>query len=224
MCSSGFSAANIQKQVQNLQGVCSVATALAKSAAKSYLSGQVLGVITELQSIKEVGDTVQIIGKVQRTRAEYEKWADGLEAAAQGRLQEAAQALSSLAPQISPDIRNTVAWVEAAQAVVTKNVDSFLGKLASVAGEIDLVMVAKEDIDKLRTVANDIGAIQAAAQQCAKVSTSITPQAFPGWKDVVSQATLETAVAAYERSFREPLIAAARCQAVYMRASRAISA
>lgn len=46
MCSAGVLAVLIQKQVQSAQAMCSVATGLAKTAVKSYLSGQALGLLT----------------------------------------------------------------------------------------------------------------------------------------------------------------------------------
>jgi hypothetical protein len=224
MCSAGLSTAEIQKQIQRVQTACGVATALAKSAIKSYLSGQVLGVLVELQSVKAIGNTVKVISEVESKRVEYTKWADGLTAAAEGRLKDAKKALGPLASEISPDISNAIEWMEAAQAVVAKDVDGFLSKAVSAAGEIDEVMAAKKAIEELKTVTDDIKAIRSAALECAKVPTSITPAKFSGWKEVMSAETLKAAVAAYEKSFSVIMFAAARCQAVAVRAGRVINA
>lgn len=183
-----------------------------------------LGFITELESVKEIGDAVKIIGKVERTRAKYERWADGLTAAAEGRLQDAQIALGSLASQITPAISDTIAWGQAAQAVVEKNIDGFLAQVTSAAGEIQLVMSATKTIDDLKTVAKNMKVIQAAAKECAKVPASITPSEFPGWEAVQSENDIDAAVAAYERVFALKMYNAARCQAVAIRAGRALKA
>lgn len=220
MCSAGVSTASIQKQVQSAQATCSVVTGLAKTAMKSYLSGQALGFLTQLESIKAIGDTVQVIKKADQSRAEFEKWSSGLQAAAEGRMKDAQKALGSLASQISPNIGNAVAWADAAQAAVTKNIDAFLAKAAAAAGELDAIEDAKETIAKLKNVADNINAIRAAAEQCAKLPSSIKPEQFSGWQDVTSQAGVDAAVKAYKAKFDKPLYAAAKCQAVVTRARR----
>ncbi|KAK0616121.1 hypothetical protein B0T17DRAFT_601976 [Bombardia bombarda] len=201
MCSAGLSTQDIQEQIQQVQAACNIATAMAKAAIKPYMSGQALGVITELQSVKEISDTVQSVGKVERTRAQFEKWSDGITAAAKDRLQEAKSALGGLASQISPDISNAVAWADAAQAAITRDVDGFLSKAASAANDIDMVVSAKKGIEKPQTAANSMVAIREAATECAKVPWSITPNAFPDWEKVTSWDTLNATVIAYQQHF-----------------------
>lgn len=111
MCSAGVSTASSQKQIQSAQAMCSVATGLAKTAMKSYLSGQALGFLTQLESIQAIGDTVQVLKKADQTRAQFEQWSSGLQAATEGRMKDAQKSLGSLASQISPGIGNAVAWV-----------------------------------------------------------------------------------------------------------------
>lgn len=86
MCSAGFSTAAIQNQIESIQAKCSVGTGLAEVAMRSYLSSQVLGFITDLQSVKEIGSTVPIIEDADGKRKPYKEWADALTAAAKGRL------------------------------------------------------------------------------------------------------------------------------------------
>jgi len=220
MCSVGVSTASIQKQVQSAQAMCSVATGLAKTAMKSYLSGQALGFLTQLESIQAIGDTVQVLKKADQTRSQFEQWSSGLQAAAEGRMEDAQNSLGSLASQISPGIGNAVAWVDAAQAAVTKNIDAFLAKAAVAAGELEAIEDARETIAKLKNVADNINAVKKAAEQCAKLPDFIKPEQYSGWKSVTSQAGVEAAVKAYKKKFDKPLYEAAKCQAVVTRAMR----
>lgn len=220
MCSAGVSTASIQKQVQSAQAMCSVAAGLAKTAMKSYLSGQALGFLTQLESIQAIGDTVQVLKKADQTRAQFEQWSSGLQAAVEGRMKDAQKSLGSLASQISPGIGNAVAWADAAQAAVTKNIDAFLAKAAVAAGELEAIEDARETIAKLKNVADNIGAVKKAAEQCAKLPSSIKPEQYSGWKSVTSQAGVEAAVKAYKMKFDKTLYEAAKCQAVVTRAMR----
>jgi len=223
ICNAGISTEKIQRQIQSIQASCSIVTGLAKAVTKSYLTGQVLGVIIQLESVKDIGDTVQAIRKVDQTRKEMERWANGLEAAAEGKMQEAVSALGPLASQISPSIGNTMKWAEAAQTVVTKNVDAALVKLVGAADELQAIKSAKSSIETLRTVANDIGAIRSAARKCTRVPKAITPQGYPHCENVRSEKMLIAAVEAYKRAFTGPLKAAAECQAVVVRADRVLA-
>jgi hypothetical protein len=205
ICNAGISTEKIQKQIQSIQASCSIVTGLAKAATKSYLTGQVLGVIIQLESVKGIGDTVQAIRKVDQTRKEMERWANGLELAAKGKMQEAVSALGPLASQITPAIGNTVKWAEAAQVVVSKNVDAALVKVVRAAGELQAIKSAKSSIEALRTVANDINAIQTAARKCTRVPKAITPEGYPHWENVRSEKMLNAAVEAYKQAFTGPL-------------------
>jgi hypothetical protein len=189
---------------------------------KSYLSGQALGFLTQLGSIEAIGDTVQVLKKADQTRAQFEQWSAGLQAAAEGRMKDAQKSLGSLASQISPGIGNAVAWADAAQAAVTKNIDAFLAKAAVAAGELDAIEDARETIAKLRNVADNISAVKKAAEQCAKLPDSIKPEQYSGWQSVTSQAGVEAAVKAYKKKFDKPLYEAAKCHAVVTRAMRVL--
>jgi hypothetical protein len=220
LCSAGLSVGSIQKQVQSVQAKCSIATGLAKASMKSYLSGQVLVLITQLESVRTLGDTVRVIRKAEEARADFEKWASGLEAVANGEIRDAQKALGSLATQIQPELSKSVSYADAAQAIVTKNVDRLLAKVANAAGDLEAIQTAKQSIAGLRTVANDLKAIQTAAKQCAQVPKNIQPKGFPGWKAVTSEEEVDAAVNAFRGKFEEPLYAAARCQAVVVRVER----
>lgn len=222
MCHAGLSTTAIQKQVQSAQAVCSVTTGIAKAAMKSYLSGQALGLITQLESVKAIGDTVQVIRKAEQTRAQFDQWTSGLEAAAEGRMQDAQKALGSLAFQISPSISNAVAWAEAAEAAVAKKVDEFVAKASKAAGELDAIKTAKESIKTLNAVADNINAIRAAAVKCATIPEAIKPNKYNGWKRVKSEADVEAAVETYKKKVARSLRAAAKCQAVVTRVQRVL--
>lgn len=173
-----------------------------------------------MQSVQQLGQTVQVIKNIETTRAKYKTWANGLTAAAEGRLAEAQKSLGSLATEISPSINDAVAWSAAAEAAVSRNVDKFLANAANAAGEIDQIKIAKDSIGELKAVANEIKAIQTAAVECAKVPHSITPDAYSGWKTVSSWETLSAAVDQYKQVYSRTLFDAARCRAVVDRAGR----
>lgn len=220
LCSAGFSVKSIRKQVLSAQQQCSVTSTLAKAAMKSYLSGQAIDFMVQLESVKTIGKTIPIIRKAEKMREKLEKWAAGLEAAADGRLQDAQSALDSLAPQIQAATSKATTYAEAAQAVVTKDVDRLLGKVANAVGELEAIWAAKGSIKALSTVADDIKAIQTAAKQCAQVPDKFQPKEFSGWKSVRSEEEVDAAVIAFKKKFEKPLYAAARCQAVLTRVER----
>ncbi|KAM0713561.1 hypothetical protein Q7P37_010523 [Cladosporium fusiforme] len=222
MCSAGISTSTIQKQIQSIQTTCSIGTGLAKAATKSWLTGQMLGMVTQLQSIKEIGDTVETIRKLDQTRAKVEKWADGLAAAAEGDVTAAQAKLRSLLPQISAPVDNALQWAEAAQAAVSKNVEASVVKVLGAAGEIQAIKSAKSSIKTLKPVADDLKAIQAAAKECARVPKNITPEGYPLWDTVTSKQKIDAAVELYEQKFAKKLEAAAKCKAVVVRAQRVI--
>jgi hypothetical protein len=222
LCAAGFSHAQISKQVQSVQAQCSIATALAKAALKSYLSGQIVSLLADVKAVKEIGEGVNIVAKFKRTRKEYDKWSSGLIAAGEDRLQEAQKALVSLSSQLPPDIGNKVTWIEAAQAAVNRDVDVFLALAIRVTGEIMWIKSAKDTINALKSAASNIPAIQKAAKECAKVPLHITPAEYPGWANVRSAKQVDHAVAAYEKIFSREMHRAAKCQAVVIRANRVL--
>lgn len=222
MCSAGVLTALILKQVQSAQAMCSVATGLTKTAMKSYLSGQALGLLTQSESIKAIRDTEQVLKRADQTRAQFEHWSSGLKAVAEGRMNEAQKSLGSLASQILPGVGNAVAWADAAQVAVSKNIDTFLAKAAIAAGGLGAIEDARETIAKLRNVADNISAVKKAAEQCAKLLDFIQPEQYSGWQSVTSQAGVEAAVKAYKKKFDKPLYEAAKCHAVVTRAMRVL--
>ncbi|KAH8757751.1 hypothetical protein BGZ57DRAFT_908034 [Hyaloscypha finlandica] len=224
LCAAGFSHAQISNQVQSVQAQCSIATALAKAALKSYLSGQVVSLLADVKAVKEIGEGVNIVAKFERTRKEYDKWSSGLIAAGEDRLQEAQKALISLSSQLPPDIRDKVAWIKAAQDAVNRDVDVFLAKATRVTGEIKWIKSAKDTINALKSAASNTPAIQKAAKECAKVPLHITPAEYPGWAKVRSAKQVDHAVAAYEKIFSRDMHRAAKCQAVVIRANRVLGA
>lgn len=57
---------------------CSVATAVAKSAIKSYATGQVLGVIAEISELQAVADTVTKVKEIQGQAKSLQTTAEGI--------------------------------------------------------------------------------------------------------------------------------------------------
>lgn len=220
MCSAGISAKYIQKQIQLVQTTCSVGASLVQAATKSYLTGEVLGFITQLESVKEIGDSVQAIRKVEGSLTDMQKWADGLSAAAGGNIRDAESNLGSLLSQISPDVGKAVSWAQSAQAVVTKNGDTILKNAIAVAGDIQAIQSARKSIKALANVANDVKAILAAAENCARVPATITPDGYPQWKAVVSEEMVDPAVEIYKKAFAKQFKRSARCHTVVVRTKR----
>jgi hypothetical protein len=132
-------------------------------------------------------------------------------------MQDAQNALGSLASQIAPSSSDRVAWVNTAQAVVARNVDEFVTKAFKAAGELEAIQSARKSIETLKDGVNDINAIRTAAVKCATVPKAIQPNEYPGWRQVRSAADVKAAVGAYKRKVTEPLRAAVECQAVVTR-------
>jgi hypothetical protein len=220
MCRNELTVMEIQNQVHSARAMCSVATNLAETVMKSYLSGQTLGLITQLESVKAIGDGVQVLREIEKGRSQIDKWIASLEAAAEGRMQDAQKALGSLASQITPSISNPAAWRNAVQAAIAKKVDEFVTKAFKAAGEIEAIQSARRSIKALKDVVNDINAIRTAAVKCATVPKAIWPSEYSGWRQVKSETDVEAAVEAYERKVAKPLRAAAECQAVVIRVQR----
>ena len=99
-----------------------------------------------------------------------------------------AEALGSLASRVFPGNDNAVAWADAAQAAVTKNMDTFLAKAATPAGELKAIEDTRETVPKLKNVADTISAVKKAAEQYIKLSSSIKMEQYTGWQSATSQA------------------------------------
>jgi len=97
LCYSGLPPKKIQKAVQSIQSNCAIATALAKAAVKSYLSGQVVGILGQLQTVKEIGQGVKIIDNIQSAQKNFNNIAEGVTAAAEGRIADATKYSGKLA-------------------------------------------------------------------------------------------------------------------------------
>lgn len=220
LCNIGYSAEEIQKRLTSLQSKCLIATGIAKAAAKSYLSGQVLGIVSQVSAIKEIGDGVALIRRLDSTRTEYQKWAEGLIAAAEGRIQEAQNALVSLAGQIGPEVQKGIAWAEAAQAIVTKNVDQLTAKALAIGGEIEIIQSVTKAVEAFKPVAQNLQAIKQAAEKCRILPSRVRPDQFVGFKSVRSKADVDRAVDEYQRSIAALLLDAAQCHAVLKRITR----
>ncbi|KXJ87848.1 hypothetical protein Micbo1qcDRAFT_178498 [Microdochium bolleyi] len=220
MCAAGMSQKELQKASDKVQAICKIGSSIAKSALKSYLSGAAVGVLNDIQSVKEIGEGVAYVQKFGDKVDEYKKWSDGIVAAAEGRMAEAQKALASVASEVNVNINNAVAWKAAIEAAAAKKIDRFMTDAVTIVGDLDAIEKAVDTIDKLQGVANDLRAIKKAAEDCVTVPYGISPQTYPGWKDVNSRASLEAAVAKYKTVYKESLKKAAECRAVTLRVRR----
>lgn len=220
LCYSGLSSSEIERRVQSVQAKCSIATGIAKAATKSYLTGQVLGVLTQVQAVKEIDDGVKLVNRVQTAQRDLERYANGLAAAAEGRYDAARRQLGGLATTI---VANTAAYAEQAQVLVGNEADRILGAASKAVAELEVVQKVKSTIESLNGVANDVRAIQRAARDCAKVTDELAPITYPEIFDLVTiEADVQRAVADFEKAIAQKLFAVARCQAVVARLERVV--
>ncbi|KAH7041493.1 uncharacterized protein B0I36DRAFT_358658 [Microdochium trichocladiopsis] len=220
MCAAGMSRDQLQKQSDKVQAICKIGSAIAKSAVKSYISGAALGVLNEVKSVKEIGETVAYAQKFGEKVNEYKKWSEGMIAAAEGRMADAQKALISLAPEINANINDAIKWKAAAEAAMKGQIDRFMTNAVTLVGDLNAVQEAVDTIEKLQGVADDLRAIKEAAEECVSVPYGISPKTYPGWKDVYSQESLEAAVAKYKTVYKEALQKAAKCRSVTIRVRR----
>lgn len=223
LCYSGLSPKEIQKAVQSVQSKCAIATALAKAAVKSYLSGQVVGILGQLKTVKEIGEGVKIIDNIQAAQKNFNNIAEGVTAAAEGRVADATKYLGKLASELPKPISNAAAWSDAAHALITKKTDELLAAACSAVAELEVVKKAKDAIEELRDVAKDINAIKKAADKCGVITASIMPPNYDSFKNVRSQGDVEKAVSDYQNWVAASIHKVAKCRSVVARIERAAS-
>lgn len=222
LCYSGLSPKDIQKSVQSVQAKCAIATALAKAAVKSYLSGQVVGILGQLKTVKEIGEGVKIIDNIQSAQKNFNSIAEGVTAAAEGRIADATKYLGKLTAELPKPISNAAAWSDAAHALINKKTDELLGAACSAVAELEVVRKAKDAIEELRDVTNDINQIRKAADKCGVITASIMPPSFDSFKNVRSKADVEKAISDYQNWVASSIYKVAKCRSVVARIDRAI--
>ena len=94
------------------------------------------------------------------------------------------------ARQVSALDDNAVAWIDAAVAAVTKNIDTILARTATTAGELEVIKDARGTIAKLKLVADNISAVKKDAEQCAKLPISMESEQDTGWQVSLFRQTL----------------------------------
>jgi hypothetical protein len=224
LCAAGVGVNDITRKSQQLQAACSVATAIAKSAVKSYLTGQVVGLLADVQGFKQVQDAVKFVDKAKQARAQWDRWSEGLVAVAEGRLNEGQNALAEIASQISPDIKDAVAWGQAAEALINQNLDEFLTRSVAVAADMEQIMAESSDIQKLQGIAKSLTELEKAGRECADTIGHFYPDSFDGWKDVKDASSMEAAVEAYGQWYRSAMAEATRCIGLVQRVVRVAQA
>jgi hypothetical protein len=220
MCRAGFSGEAIQQQVQSIQARCAIATAIAKSATKSYLSGQAIGLLSELKAVKEIGDSIQMVNKLQRTQKELTSIANGVTAAAEGRINDANSLLSSLKGLPVP-ISNAETWANAAQAVINGKIDSAFGSACGAVAELQVIKTAVDKIEKLKSLGNDLNKIQKGVKQCA-LPNPLIPANFQPFQNLRVRSDINRALSEYQKLVEAPLKQLAECKAVGQRIDRLI--
>ena len=216
LCLQGISPVEIQKQIQSIQMKCSVAANIAKTALKSYLSGQIVGLISDISAVKEIGEGVKIFEKLQKTEKEFEKYADGLTAIATQNYDKAESSLISVLPF---DAANTVQWASKVNAIVNGRVEGFLNEASLAAGDVSWIVSIKNAVDDLRNVQNNILVIKEAAEKCTFMKFDLFPTNY-NWPEINSLTEVDNAVRDYITNVSQELIKMGRCKAVLQRAIR----
>ncbi|KAF4244387.1 hypothetical protein CNMCM8980_010199 [Aspergillus fumigatiaffinis] len=222
MCRAGFSVEAIQQEIQKIQARCAIATAIAKSATKSYLSGQAIGLLSELKAVKEVGDSIQMVNKLQKTQKELTSIANGVIAAAEGRINDADSLLSSLKGLPAP-VSNAESWAKAAQAVINGKIDSALGSACGAVAELQAIKTAVDKIEKLKSLGNDLKKIQEGVKKCA-LANHLIPANFRPFQNLRVRSDINRALSEYRKLVEAPLKQLAECKAVGQRIDRLIKA
>ncbi|KAH6685450.1 hypothetical protein F5X68DRAFT_191951 [Plectosphaerella plurivora] len=224
LCAAGVEAKDIARQSQQLQAACSVATAIAKSAVKSYLTGQVVGLLADVQGFQKVQDTVKFVDKAKKARSQWVRWSKGLVAVAEGRLDEGRNALQEIASQVSPDIKDAVAFGQAAEALINQKLDVFLTMSVAVTADIQFIVKESSEIKKLQGVVKSFTELEKAGRECADIVGHFYPDHFNGWDDVKDTRSMEKAIEAYRQWYRNAMAEGTRCIGLVQRVLRVAQA
>jgi hypothetical protein len=222
MCYAGFSAAEIEKQSQSVQQKCAIAVAIAKSATKSYLTGQAVGILSQLKTVREIQQGTQLVQKLQTAQKNYKSFAQGVTAVTEGRINEAQQLLGTFRSQLPSPVSDAAAWGDAAQALATRKSDDLLKAACGVVGDIQVLSKAVEQIDRLKSVQKTLLSIQSAARNC-NWQTRLNPENFRRFRRVRSEREVRVAVAEYERFIAAGMREFAQCRAVFDRVTKVIN-
>ena len=129
-----------------------------------------------------------------------------------------------IASQISPDIKDAVAWGQAAEALINRNLDEFLTKSVAVAADVETIVAESSAIQKLQGVAKSLTELEKAGRECAGVVSYFYPDSFDGWKDVKDAKSMEVAIEAYRQWYRSAMAEATRCIGLVQRVVRVAQA
>ncbi|KAH8426917.1 uncharacterized protein LDX57_004640 [Aspergillus melleus] len=222
MCYAGFSAAEIEKQSQSVQQKCAIAVAIAKSATKSYLTGQAVGILSQLSTVREIQQGTQLVQKLQNAQKDYQSFAQGVTAVTEGRINDAQQLLGTFRSQLPSPISNAAAWGDAAQALASRKSNELLKAACGAVGDIQVLSKAVEQIERFKSVQKTLLSIQSAARECSW-QTRLNPENFRGFREVKSEQQVRAAIAAYERFIAAEMREFAQCRAVFDRVTKLIN-
>ena len=148
---SGSSA--IDDMLTSFQTTCGLATGFAKSALKSYATGQVMGALASASDVLEVGEAFDQLNTLKERGEKLIETGEGILAAADGDLTSASSLLSQAAAEFDiPELNS-----------LSNGIDSFVGIEAAINGNTDrLLKQATEaissiqELDEVAQVASDL--------------------------------------------------------------------
>lgn len=222
MCYAGLSASEIEKQSQSVQQKCAIIVAIAKSATKSYLSGQVVGILSQIKTVREIQQGTELVQRLQRAQRDYQSSAQGVTAVTEGRIKDAEQMLGIFRSQLPSPVSDTVDWGNAAQASTSKKTNELLKAACGAVADIQVIAKAVDQIEELKAVQRNLLSIQSAAGKCTW-KTQLNPENFGGFNHLTSEAQVNAAVVEYERTIGAGLREFAQCRAVFDRVTRVIN-
>lgn len=149
--SSGSSA--IDDMLSSFQTTCGLATGFAKSALKSYATGQVMGALASASDALEVGEAFDQLNTLKERGEKLVETGEGILAAADGDLSAASSLLSEAAAEFDiPELNS-----------LSNGIDSFQGVEAAINGNSDRLLKQATDaiasikeLDEVAQVASDL--------------------------------------------------------------------
>ncbi|KAJ5335319.1 hypothetical protein N7452_007722 [Penicillium brevicompactum] len=217
-CQAGLSKERVQEKMDAIQQKCAILTAIAKAATKSYLTGQSIAFLGQLSAVKEIGQGIQMVDKLQKTQKQFESIANGVTAVAEGRINDANSLLSSLKGLPAP-ISTAQAWANTAQAVINGKADAALGSAIGAVAELQAIQKAVATIEKLKGVQKNLQEIKKAAEKCA-LAPKFTPANFPAFRNLKQRTDINKAMVEYRKFVEVPVKQLAECKAVGERINR----
>lgn len=172
---------------------------MAKSATKSYLSGQVVGILSQIKTVREIQQGTELVQRLQRAQRDHQSFAQGVTAVTEGRIKDAEQMLGIFRSQLPSPVSDTVDWGNAAQALTSKKTNELLKAACGAVADIQVISKAVDQIEELKAVQRNLLSIQSAAGKCTW-KTQLNPENFRGFNYLTSETQVNAAVVEYERT------------------------